>query len=179
MAEIWKDVVGFEGYYLVSSHGRVKSLPRKITRGKSFLTIKSRILALLTVKVTDNYSSIDVGLSKCGIARRYRVARLVLAAFVGPPEQGQECCHNDGDPSNNHLDNLRWDTKSANQNDRAKHGTSNRGERQWQSKFTADDVVKMRELRSQGWPYTKIGKLFNTGRAHARSICIKEKWAHV
>ena len=179
MAEIWKDVVGFECYYLVSSHGRVKSLPRNVQRGKSVLPIKGRILAPVTIKITDNYSSIAVGLSKCGITRHYRIARLVLDAFIGPPGPGQECCHNDGDPSNNHVDNLRCDTKSANQNDRAKHGTSNRGERQWQSKFTVDDVFKMRELRSQGWPYTKIGKMFNTGRAHARSICIKEKWAHV
>ena len=28
--EIWKDIVGYEGYYQVSNLGRVKSLPREI-----------------------------------------------------------------------------------------------------------------------------------------------------
>ena len=30
MNEIWKDVVGYEGYYLVSNLGRVKSVKRKV-----------------------------------------------------------------------------------------------------------------------------------------------------
>jgi hypothetical protein len=34
-----------------------------------------------------------------------------------------ECCHNDGTRDNNRLDNLRWDTPSANAVDRFRHGT--------------------------------------------------------
>lgn len=30
-------------------------------------------------------------------------------------------CHNDGDPTNDHLDNLRWDTHAANMRDLTKH----------------------------------------------------------
>lgn len=34
MEEIWKDIKGFEGFYQVSSLGRVKSLDRVIERSK-------------------------------------------------------------------------------------------------------------------------------------------------
>lgn len=34
-----------------------------------------------------------------------------------------ECCHNDGNPSNNIVENLRWDTHSGNMMDRTLHGT--------------------------------------------------------
>jgi HNH endonuclease len=47
---------------------------------------------------------------------------LVLEAFVGPRPRGLEGCHNDGDGSNNHLSNLRWDTRSENILDRFRHG---------------------------------------------------------
>ena len=51
------------------------------------------------------------------------IHRLVLAAFVGPCPPGLVCCHNDGDPTNNHVDNLRWDTYAANEADKVRHGT--------------------------------------------------------
>jgi len=38
-----------------------------------------------------------------------------------------ECCHLDGDPENNHLENLRWDTPKANARDRDFHGRTARG----------------------------------------------------
>lgn len=45
------------------------------------------------------------------------LGRIVLLAFVGPPPPGTECCHGDGDPTNNRIGNLRWDTSSANRLD--------------------------------------------------------------
>jgi hypothetical protein len=51
------------------------------------------------------------------------VHHLVLIAFVGPRPEGFDGCHNDGNPANNCLDNLRWDTPSGNMRDKRKHGT--------------------------------------------------------
>ena len=47
---------------------------------------------------------------------------LVLEAFIGLRPKNMECCHNDGNPQNNDLTNLRWDTKLSNAKDRIKHG---------------------------------------------------------
>ena len=32
--EVWVDIEGYEGYYQISNMGRVKSLPRKNSRGR-------------------------------------------------------------------------------------------------------------------------------------------------
>lgn len=50
---------------------------------------------------------------------------LVLEVFVGPCPSGMEGCHANGDPSDNRLVNLRWDTHSANMRDAMRHGTHN------------------------------------------------------
>lgn len=51
-----------------------------------------------------------------------RIGRLVLLAFAGPPPDGMEMCHNDGDSFNDRFDNLRWDTHAANVRDVSRHG---------------------------------------------------------
>ena len=64
---------------------------------------------------------------------------------MGPRPKSAECCHNDGDCTNNHVSNLRYDTRSSNQMDRADHGTSNRGRRNGHAKLTAAQALKIRE----------------------------------
>ena len=51
------------------------------------------------------------------------VHSLVAESFIGPRPEGMEVCHNDGDPTNNHLDNLRYGTSSGNELDKVRHGT--------------------------------------------------------
>lgn len=105
MEENWKDVVGYEGRYQVSSLGRVKSLR---FRGHA----KESVL-----KSTPNYSGYHV--VTLGVDRKqFRVHVLVLEAFLGKRPDGHEGCHGDGDKNNNALTNLRWDTPSGNAQDR-------------------------------------------------------------
>jgi len=116
MSEHWRPVVGHEGRYKVSDLGRVRSVDRIDSRGNRAW---GRVLA---PDVTAS-GHLRVALCVDGKARRHFVHRLVLAAFVGPRPDGMEACHNDGDPKNNVVGNLRWDTKSANARDRRRHGT--------------------------------------------------------
>src|SRR5690606_27256834 len=74
-----------------------------------------------TVNVDSGYAQVD--LHRAGVRTRFPVHRLVLIAFVGAPPAGFEGCHNDGDRLNNSLENLRWDTHSANMQDTVTHGT--------------------------------------------------------
>nr|WP_232111245.1 HNH endonuclease signature motif containing protein [Nocardia wallacei] len=60
---------------------------------------------------------------KLGTVRKLRTAHsLVAEAFIGPRPEGLQVCHNDGDPTNNMLANLRYDTPSENQTDIVRHG---------------------------------------------------------
>lgn len=120
--EEWRPVVGYEGYYEVSSFGRVKSLKR-VVPGRPGVPrpVRERILA----RVLNDSGYPIVTLRKDGKRSLHRVHRLVLVAFVGPAPEGLQGCHNDGDSTNNHLTNLRWDSVSANAKDRIRHGTHN------------------------------------------------------
>lgn len=87
--------------------------------------------------------------------------KLVLETFIGPCPPDMECCHNDGNPLNNKLSNLRWDTPQNNQIDRVKHGTDNRGENAKQSILNRNDITRAKELRTSGWSYVAIANLFS------------------
>ena len=125
MDEVWLPVHGYELLYEVSSHGRVRSLDR-ITFGRAGSTRVTR--GRVRAQCPDPRGYLYVMLSAGGVKKRFAVHRLVATAFYGPCPDGMECCHNDGVSSNNHVDNLRWDTKVANEIDRRRHGktTNNR-----------------------------------------------------
>lgn len=114
-SEVWKPVLGYEGYYEVSNHGRVRGVDRILSDGRRW---KGCILK----PAKSHNDHLWVILNKDRHKRRGWVHRLVLEAFVGPHPKGMEGCHRDGDPANNHVDNLRWDTRSKNAFDRVKHG---------------------------------------------------------
>ena len=110
-AERWLPVPGYEGLYEVSDWAHVKSLPRNTTRGG------------IMKQSTGQHGVQVVNLTRNGKQRVRLVHHLVLEAFVGPCPEGRECCHGDGNPANNRLGNLRWDTHEANMQDAARHGT--------------------------------------------------------
>lgn len=57
-----------------------------------------------------------------GKTRKVHVA--VLEAFVGPRPEGMQALHNNGDPSDNTVENLRWGTASDNMKDKSLHGNN-------------------------------------------------------
>lgn len=107
--EEWKDILGWEDKYSVSSHGRVKSLPRK--QGNKI--IEERIMAL-----HDDKGYLCVWLRKPGgIHQKMRVHRLVGVMFLSKPSQPYDeivVNHKDHDRSHNHHSNLEWATYSEN-----------------------------------------------------------------
>ena len=118
--EEWRPIPGFEGAYEVSDQGRVRSMTRVVIRRNGRpIPVKGRILRSFK---GDRYDHQAVGLGADRRNRRY-VHIVVLEAFIGPRPAGTEACHDDGDVFNNRLSNLRWDTPSSNQLDRAPHGT--------------------------------------------------------
>jgi len=116
---MWRDIPGWEGYYKVSDTGEVASVDRVVRAFKSGTRlVKGRTLRT----VPDSWGYLRVGLHRQGRATFVSVHRLVLEAFVGPMPAGLQCCHNDGDPANNCLTNLRYDTGSSNNLDTVRHG---------------------------------------------------------
>jgi len=102
--EVWKDAIGYEGYYKVSNIGRVKSLPRNGT------IKQERIMKIKISKA--GYATVH--LRKSGYSKHRKIHRMVAKAFIEAVEGKPLINHIDGDKLNNTIDNLEWCTHKEN-----------------------------------------------------------------
>ena len=112
MHEKWVRIPGYENFYLISSIGRIRSLPRNIIakNGRS-MSFPERIMkqsldedGYLNITLTDEYSR----------TKQYRVSRLVAMTFIPNPDNLPIVNHLDGNKQNNGVDNLEWCTVRRN-----------------------------------------------------------------
>lgn len=116
----------------------------------------------------------DLGRQKC-----VRLHRLILEAFRGPCPPGLEGCHNDGNPANNRVSNLRWDTQISNSADAIKHGVTRRGERHANAKLKESDIPKIFLLWRDGYSKKKIAVMYGTSDVMIGNIINRKNWSHV
>lgn len=101
MKEIWKDVKGFEGLYMISNLGRIKHYSNKN---------KWKIL-----KQTNKKGSYFKIVLKCkDYTKSTRIHRLVAEAFIPNPNNLPQVNHIDMNKQNNKVDNLEWVTPKEN-----------------------------------------------------------------
>ena len=111
--EIWKPIPGYEGFYEVSSLGRIRGVDRVIVRksGKKY-PVKG---AILSPSKRKQGGYLTIGLRRGGSQKTHKIHRLVMLAFVGEPPEGKyEVDHKDGDTENNRLSNLEYVSKKEN-----------------------------------------------------------------
>lgn len=109
--EVWKNVEGYEGYYLVSNYGRIKSFHRNK---------KGRVIKPSVMNVGAGYE--QVGLYKNGIQKKILLHRLIAETFIANPDNLPFVNHIDENKINNSAENLEWCTSLYNNN----HGTRNK-----------------------------------------------------
>lgn len=91
------------------------------------------------------------------------VHQLILKTFIGPRPDGMETRHLDGNSRNNHIDNLRYGTKTENAEDTKRHGRLHGircGERNPNAKLSSEQVRHIRRLSSEG---LNCGEILRTG----------------
>lgn len=159
--EVWRDVVGYEGVYQVSNFGRI----RRSRTGKLLRPGTSR-------KGIQN-----VCLCYKSKPKTHMVHRLVALAFLGqPPTERHVVAHNDGNPSNNRLNNLRWATSSENSFDQVLHGTQRGKHYGRKAGLTDEQVIAIRlDQRTQ----TEVAKDFGISPATVGQIRRRETYKHI
>lgn len=103
--EIWKDIVGYEGYYKVSNKGRILSLSRTRINGVNTHYISKEHIKSL---VSDRNGYKQVKLYKDTTSLTRKVHRLVAEAFIPNPTNLPEINHKDENKENNAAENLEW-----------------------------------------------------------------------
>lgn len=186
MKEIWKDIIGYEGYYQISDHGRVKSVERMIDHNKS-TGVKRKICGrILTLHPKPKGYLIFIA-SKNGITKTCNVHRVVAELFVPNPDNLPEVNHIDENKKNNHFKNLQWVTHIENirygtgirRSTQYKTGRINpvvRGENHPNSKLKSAQVICIyRDNRS----YSKIAKEYNVDISTVYAIKRHKTWNHL
>ena len=115
-------------------------------------------------------------------AKRKRIAvHRLVAAFYLPerPSASHEIRHLDGNQMNPDASNLAWGTPAENAADRDAHGRTQRGDRHWKAKVTAEQIPVIRKLAEDGVPFRKIGAEYGISSRQVKAIATRENWAHV
>ena len=99
--EIWKPVLGFEKYYLVSNLGNIYSIRNKRN---------------LKIKINSRHKYCEIEFNIKGNVTYHRVHRLVAQAFIYNPSPATKTMvnHIDGNKQNNTVSNLEWVTGTEN-----------------------------------------------------------------
>lgn len=167
----YRPVPNFPGY-LISNHGEAWSCwlrgPKPIMtnvwrKQKLGVDTKGRLKATFTPG-----------------RKQVLIHRLVLQVFVGPCPEGMEACHYpDVDPTNNHVNNLRWDTHANNMADAVRHGRMSKGEEQHSSKLTDKKVIRIRQLFDSGYTTYEIAEKYGVRQGTIWYIVARKTWKHI
>jgi hypothetical protein len=101
--EIWRDVVGYEGLYLVSNLGNVKSLNYRRSKKEQNLKLSVDTIGYCFVKFCVN-----------GNCKNKLVHRLVAETFIPNPNNYPEVNHKTEIKTDNKVSQLEWCSKLYN-----------------------------------------------------------------
>lgn len=132
--EIWRPVLRWEGFYEVSSHGRIR---RVLSEDCKYRYLKPSI---------GSHGYFGLTFNGGGKAEGVVVHRVVAEAFLDRPPEAEVVRHLDGSKENNHLANLAWGTHSENRLDDVRLGVNF-----WANKETCDrgHLLKNPNLRNR------------------------------
>ncbi|ECC6922379.1 HNH endonuclease [Salmonella enterica] len=165
------DIPGYPGYK-ASEDGFIYSLRSGRTRR-------------LSPRLHNGYWHVNVN---TGHTKRTKVKKqvhqLVLLAFVGQKPSKQHLTrHLDGNPLNNHKDNLRWGTPKENARDSITHGTAvclRKGQRAAATKLSPDAILNIEREAKSGMTLSAVAIRHGISINHVARIrdrlCHPDMW---
>lgn len=102
---------------------------------------------------------------------------MCILAHGTPEDESLQAAHScgQGNKACTNPNHLYWTTHADNQADRVDHGTSNRGEQQWRSKLTKDDVRYIRSVRG-AVPQGDLAQRFGVHQTTINNIYSGKNW---
>lgn len=164
--EVWKDIPGWEGLYMASTMGRIKSLHGK----------RKREECILKTPLHGPYPSVT--LCKSGYSQPYTVHRLILTTFKENEFDLPEIDHLKGDKLDSRLSELEYVTRSENMKRAYKLGLANakKGEDSPSSVLKNEDVVDIFNSQESN---RLLANKYKISIGHVEDIKKGKKWGHL
>lgn len=175
--EEWRDISGYEGYYQVSSLGRVRSCDRIIKHPRGDRMAKGRILKTNL----DCYGYPRLSLCKDGKQTTRAIHPLVAEVFLGDRLDGYEVNHKNGVKDDNRVENLEWCTHLENMRHAVETGLTPCfvGENHPLSLLTESQVLEIRELRANGEKIRVIAEMYGVSQGAVSGAVYGNNWKHL
>lgn len=180
-AEVFVPINGYEGLYEVSNRGRVKSLAKEWFNKEGRLIGRKKDSIIKAGRRKKGYDFV-VLCNGSGVKKYVSIHRIVAQHFVENPNGYNIVNHLDSNMRNNYFENLEWTTYSGN----AIHAFANgrrrgaKGESHPMSKYTLEDVLRIRELYDgKKMRIFEIAKLYNARSESISKIVHRTRWAHI
>jgi len=188
MKEIWKEVDGFNGRYVVSNLGRVKSFVKNKKQGEILKPGQAKKYPMLILYKKEALTKRQPRL----------VHRLVAKAFIPNDQNKPHINHIDGSRDNNCTSNLEWCTHKENMRHARACGAFSspkdwkheKGEERYNAKMTKAKVKLMREMYawsveqsantySKVFPMAWLAKCFGMSKTTTQCIIRGVTWKHI
>lgn len=174
--EQWRDIPGYEGYYEVSSIGRVRSASR--FRGDG----RRKPGKIIKTPLSMGYPCFN--LCRDGEQIQVRVHRMVALAFLGPaPDDSETVNHKDFDRLNNRSENLEW--LSHADNIRHAHASARcasarvYGRGDTYKRISPETVLGVRQGFSNGISTGQLARSFGMSRTNVYRIVHRQIWKNL
>lgn len=174
--EEWRPIKGYEGFYEVSSLGRVRSLDRVVKcKNGNCQKFFGKIMKPRTNK--DGY--LTVALSMNNKQKSKQIHRLVAITFLPNPKKLPQVNHRDCNKQNNYVDNLEWCSCQENIQHALKTGVVKQGSEHHNAKLSKQQVQEIRAIykpRSKEYNAYILARKYNVSRATIWRIITKNTY---
>lgn len=171
--EIWKEIKNWNGKYLISNHGRLKSIGGRSKKLNPNGEISCGAKDIFGYRIATLRRPPK-------IRSMIRIHTLVGEEFIEKPQSEIKLCinHKDGNKANNYFENLEWITGAENVKHAVRTGLFNiKGEKHPSAKLTEKQVIQMRLMRKTlGTSHQKLSELFGITRRQVGDVLRGVNW---
>ena len=185
--EVWKDILGWEGLYSVSSLGRVKREERSVIRCNQYdaFSMTYPVKILKANNDSKGYPQVTLSAQNFSFMKKKSVARvhrLVAQAFHVNPENKPQVNHINAERQDARVENLEWCTASENQQHSYKENGREalKGVDSGMSRYSEGVVLAVYCLAVIGrYSQEEIGRMYGMPQITVSNIKTKKTWRHI